>query len=154
VNLCVLSAAPESSSSGFATSLAAILGILARWPTLLVDLGNKPQQTRNALGIHDARGTEALVDQYIRANDLTADGMRQQIVSYVISTETNLAGRGFDCLAGPVKYTPQYEDRLAAQRGVEFAELLLNRLAELAYDHVVVDIGNRLWPKEWPESDS
>jgi len=70
--------------------------------------------------------------------------VRQQIVSYVISTETNLAGRGFDCLAGPVKYTPQYEDRLAAQRGAEFADLLVDRLAELAYEYVVVDIGDTL----------
>ena len=38
MSLRILSAAPESSSSGFATSLAAILGILARRPTLLVDL--------------------------------------------------------------------------------------------------------------------
>ena len=144
MDLCLLSAAPESSSSGFATSLAAILGILARRPTLLVDLSNRPQQTRNALGLNDAKGTEALLDQYIRANDLTADDVRQQIVSYVISTDTNLAGRGFGFLAGPVKYTPQYEDRLAAQRGVEFADLLVDRLAELVYEHVVVDIGNTL----------
>ena len=143
MNLCILSAAPKSSPSGFATSVAAILGILARRPTLLVDLGNSPQQTRKALGIDDAEGTETLVDQYIRTHALTAD-VRQQIVSYVISTETNLAGRGFDCLAGPVKYSPQYKDRLAAQRGVEFADLLVDKLAELAYEYVVVDIGNTL----------
>jgi len=59
MSLCILSAAPESSSSGFATSLAIILGVLARRPTLLVDF-NKPHLTRKALGINDARGTEAL----------------------------------------------------------------------------------------------
>jgi hypothetical protein len=91
VDLCVLSAAPESSSSGFATSLAAILGILARQPTLLVDLSNQPQQTRNALDIHDARGTETLVDQYIRTHAMTADDVRQQIVSYSIAL-TQLRG--------------------------------------------------------------
>jgi len=60
MSLCILSAAPESSSSGFATSLAAILGVLARRPTLLVDLTNNTQQTRKALGIDDAKGTETL----------------------------------------------------------------------------------------------
>jgi len=59
MNLCILSATPESSSSGFATSLTAILGILARRPTLLVDLGNKSHLTRNALGINDAKGRDA-----------------------------------------------------------------------------------------------
>jgi hypothetical protein len=144
VNFCVLGAGPESLSSGFATSLAAVLGILARRPTLLVDFSNKPHLTRKALGINGVRGTEALVDQYIRTRDLTDDDVRQQIVSYVIPAETNLGGRGFDLLVGPVKYTPQYEDRLAAQRGVGFAELLVDRLAELAYEYVVVDIGDTL----------
>ena len=131
MNLCILSAAPDSSSSGFATSLAAILGVLARRPTLLVDSGNNPQQTRKALGLDDAKGAEVLVDQYIRANDLTAEDARQQIVSYVIPTETNLAGRGFDFLAGPVKHTPRYKDGLAAQRGAEFADLLMNKVRVL-----------------------
>jgi len=90
----------------FCRQLGGHSGVLARRPTLLVDSGNNPQQTRKALGLDDVKGAEALVDQYIQTHALTAEDARQQIVSYVIPTETNLAGRGFDFLAGPVKYTP------------------------------------------------
>ncbi len=44
MDFCVLGARPESISSGFATSLAAILGIFARRPTLLADLTNPNRQ--------------------------------------------------------------------------------------------------------------
>ena len=93
MSLCILSAAPESSSSGFATSLAIILGVLARRPTLLVDF-NKPQQTRKALGVDDAKGTETLY--YVLPRNSAAVICKTNVTAFRPQRKNIVSARGRD----------------------------------------------------------
>jgi cellulose biosynthesis protein BcsQ len=87
---------------------------------------------------------EPLLDIYIRTGDLRADDVRRHTFKYPPPLELNLAGRTLDTLLGPALPAPRYTDRLAAQRGAHFAERLLDRSAELAYEYVIINLGPSL----------
>jgi hypothetical protein len=140
LKLCVCGSL-EISSAGFSASLAAVVGILARRPTLLIDLSHEPNELRQALGFGDADGIERLVARYIRTRTFAADDIRRQIIQYTAPPEMGLGNRGFGLMPGPTKITERFLDRLAAQRGAGFVELLIKECKELDLEVVVVYLG-------------
>ena len=141
MKLCVCGSLSEIPSAGFSASLAAVVGILAQRPTLLIDLGDEPNELRQAFGLGDVDGIERLVAQYIRACTFATDDVRRQIVQYTAPPEMELGNRGFGFIPGPTVVTKRFLDRLVAQRGAGFAELLIKECRELEFESLVIHLG-------------
>ena len=145
MRMIVVSASRKASSLGLATSLAAVIGALARRATLLVDFGTRPEQLRQLLGIDGPKSLESLVDQFMRTRTFGAKDIREQTIPYQAPVKPGLWGRGFDVLAGPAELTDGYHYRLVAQRGEQFAKMLVERCRELPYEAIIVDLGHAIF---------
>jgi hypothetical protein len=144
LKLGLFGAAPESSSFGLAVSLAAVLALLARRRTLLVDFSLEPDMAQHILGEGYSKSIEALVDQFIHTGGLSEEDVREQVTQYSPPAEFGLANRTLDLLASPEEITPRYRDRVAAQRGAEFAVLLATACERLEYEFTIINLGRSL----------
>lgn len=144
MKLSLFGAAPESSSFGLAASLAAILALLARRRTLLIDFSFEPDLAQQILGQGYSKSIEALAERFIHTGGLSEEDVREQVTPYSPPAELGLGDRTLDLLATPKEITPRYRDRLAAQRGAEFAVLLVEACKRLEYEFAIINLGRSL----------
>lgn len=137
-------AAPGFSSFGLAASLAAMLALLARRRTLLIDFSLEPDMAQDILGQGYSKSIEALVDRFIHTGGLSEKEVHEQVAQYSPPSELGLGNRTLDLLITPEEITPRYRDRLAAQRGAEFAVLLVEACKRLEYEFAIINLGRSL----------
>jgi len=115
-----------------AANVAALLGVVAQIPTLLLDANMNGGHVDIHMGLEPKRRLLGLANLYQQRGRLTADDVRSFVSNY--------RGTALDILPGIVKVEQASNPALLTSQGAAFMEELLG-LAGNMYEFVIADIG-------------
>lgn len=144
MKIIVFGSLRDHDSGEYAASLSALMNLLARTPTLLIDFGDKPYLLRKTLEIREnAPGLDVLVQQFAAKHTLNASSLRKLIIHIPPADSwANCSDKSFDFLPGPSRITDKYLEYLFAQRGCKFICELMDLAKQLSeYKLLVFQLG-------------
>ena len=137
---------PGVGTTTLAVNVAAILGVVARRKTLLLDLSGNDRGVGAHLGISDDRGLLGLTTPFLQDGYISTEELAKQVVRYEPGAPWPNGVSGLDVLLGfdRARLSPAEEQRLCAYYGVALVRAVCESSHLTGYEFVLVDNGGWL----------
>jgi cellulose biosynthesis protein BcsQ len=122
---------------------AAILGVVARRKTLLLDVSGNESGVGDHLGVSDDCGLLGLTTPFLRAGQISAEELAEHVVRYEPGEPWQPGVSTLDVLPGfnRGELSPAEADRLRSYRGVHLVNAVCRAARLAGYEFVVSDNG-------------
>jgi cellulose biosynthesis protein BcsQ len=139
---------PGVGTTTLAVNVAAILGVVARRKTLLLDLSGNGHGVSSHLGISGDRGLLNLTTPFLRDGRISAKDLAEQVVRYDPGEPWLTGISALDVLPGfdRARLSPAEEQRLCAYYGVALVRAVCESAHLAGYEFVLAD--NGVWLNE------
>jgi hypothetical protein len=130
--------------------LAAIIGFLANYRVLVLDLGETPGLSRSRLMVGDDPGLELLADKQLSSGKINWDDILRAIIPIHANTYwgNDWEGRGFQLITGPRSDSIRYRDIFRDSFAQLLVEQILQNTYEQPYECMIINCEhtiNSLW---------
>ncbi len=147
VPVIFLSVHPGIETAFLAANVAAIIGVVARRKTLLLDLSDNKARINTCLGISADHNLLNLVAPFLRDGRISVDDLAKQVQHYEPGGLWADGISALDALPGFDRshLSPAEMDRLSTYREVELVNAVYESAKQAGYEFVLADGG--AWPK-------
>jgi cellulose biosynthesis protein BcsQ len=135
---------PGAGTTTLAINMAALLGVVARQKTLLLDTSGNRRGICYHLGVPSTGGLLALATPWLRNGCVSADKLVQQVVHYEPGRPWPPGVSALDILPGFDRdaLSPTEADRIFAYRGIQLVHAVCQAAQDAGYEFVLLDNGD------------
>jgi integrase/cellulose biosynthesis protein BcsQ len=135
-----------------AVNMAAILGVVARCKTLLLDLSGNASGVEDHLGISRGRNLLNLTTPFLSAGQITIEDLAEQTVRYEPGEPWSTGVSALDIVPGfrRDQLSSAEADRVFAYRGVQLVRAVCQAANQAGYEFVLLD--NGIWQEDIPRN--